>query len=324
MATKAVREARARVAAIRKQIAEFDANAAKAAADAKALNEKAKRAAKRFARRPIIRALPMDEYAVMPNGLANYGLGYYGEGKDAKSEKALAEAIASGAVKVSLSQAGNAHTAKGAAMRTRYLSPATVKELARLDRLADAAEKRGREARARWKAAKKAAFERATDKPTVDEIAAAVAASGWIRRKIQGYDSFSTYKRQRLEDYDLRYALEHLAHAESGATTPCPCSTCAGARNQAEWKARDAARVKAREAEAKARARAEAKAPRVRFTCPACGNDSIAPLINGEVECQWGDRCGQESQASALRVKRMPKGTEARAIYDDEAQAVEA
>lgn len=309
MASKAVQEARARLAAVDAEIKAFDDEFAQRDTLIATAKAKAKRVVSKYTKRPVIKAMPQNEYEVRPDGIGAFHLGWSG-GDAAKSIKrapALAKALVEGNEKVSFGNSGMPGSFRGVAAKTKYVTPATVRELDRLDRLALAAEKRGREARARWKDAKKAAYEAAGERPTVDEIALAVAEQALVNREAVRANSFDQYKRNRLVEFDRVDAVAHL-EAAIAKTTPCPCGRCKGALQRAAWEAETKARTAARDAAAKAREKAVAKAPKVSFICPACSEESVSPVVDGDVECGYQD-CGWSGAAIALRTKRVPKSS---------------
>lgn len=311
MESKAVREARARLAAVDAKIKEFDDAFAKRDSVLAAIDAKVKRAMAKYAKRPVIKAMPQNQFELRRDGIAAFHLGWSGSEalKKAKRAPALAAALLTDNEKVTFGNSGMPGTIKGQAAKTRYVSAATVKEIDRLDWLARAAEKRAMEARARWKAAKAAAYANvANPHPTPDEIALAVAEKALLNRDRNDANAFDSYKRSRLVDYDRKYAVEHLDHALSKSDAPCPCSPCASARNQAEWAAKQKARDAERAAAAKAREKAIARAAKVSFICPACSEESVSPVVDGDVECGYED-CAWSGAAIALRTKKVPRSS---------------
>jgi len=310
MASKAVQEARARLAAVDAEIKAFDEQFAQRDTLIANAQAKVRRATAKYAKRPVIKAQPQNEYEVRRDGLAAFHLGWSGSEalKGAKRAFSLAKALIEGNEKVSFGNSGMPGTFKGVAAKTKYVTPATVKELDRLDRLALAAEKRGREARARWKDAKKAAYEAASQRPSVEDIALAVAEQALINREAVRSNSFDSYRRERLEQHDRVDAVKHL-DAAVAKVTPCPCNRCQQVIRQAAWDAESKARAADKAAKAKAHEKAVAKAPKVSFICPACSEESVSSVIDGDVTCGYTDDCRWSGAAIALRTKRVPKSS---------------
>jgi hypothetical protein len=243
-----LQEARARLATIDAKIKDIDA---KEAARQKAMEPAMRRHAafvKRVGKRAIIKACPQDEYVLRISGLASYNLGWSRIAGEAKSAKAITEAVLAGEkVTFGSGYGGVQLSAKGAAQRTRYVDPVTVRAIARLDKIASDLERRGREARQAWKDAKKAAYLASDAKVDVTDLAAVVGEGAWISRAVRESTMSDNYTRERLVDYERPNAAKHLEHVRSKSKEPCECGKCREARRSAEWAAAAKARA-AREA----------------------------------------------------------------------------
>jgi hypothetical protein len=305
-----VAEARERLAAIDTQVKAIDERVAARVASQQPVETKIAALVKRSARRPIIKAEPQGEFALAKNGLAVYHLSWGGGAPEGASAKAIAGVVLAGE-KITFGSGGVSLSVKGAAQRTRYVDQATVRRLDALNKKAEDCERRAREARQAWKDAKAAYYRESPYKVTPEEIATMVGQGTVLLRQRRDATSMSEkYQRERLVERERPTAQRHLDHVLSKSKDPCPCETCEGARRRATWAAQAEANQRAKEAKEREREKQLAKAPRVSFTCPSCGMDSISPIFpgTGEVECQ-SERCGDTAIASAIRFKRVAKTT---------------
>lgn len=308
MATKAVREAKAALAAAQRTLAAKVAEVKAADAARKKAQEAADKVVAPARKRPVLILRPGEN--VLIGTLASVrpsDIQYSQEAKDALSlpvkarQQRFFDLFVSGALKVNLASEGVSMTLRGLAAKTRTVDKATLSRLAALDRKASDAERRAREAREAWRAAKRAAHA-AGGKVSPEDFASWLARWATISVSVSRGPNAYTGELERA----VVAAKAHLDHLEAQSSDPCPCEVCRGQRWNREREVAEAQRQAKRDAEAKAREKAIARAPRVQFTCPACGDESVSPVLDGEVECQE-EGCGATLRADAIRTKRVPK-----------------
>lgn len=274
MATKAVREARARVAEIEAERAALQSkidNLAELRAPASAAIDKQRA---RLAKATI---LVKTSNTIDVGSLADYGVEARNVEPSAVRGKRLPEALAGGAIKITGGAGGPwaSTTAKGLAARVRTPSPANVAAIKAAQRAVARAEATARRRRDELRDAIEASFEDAP-KWTTDQLATALvplAKAQVAYAALPRGSSMDTYTLQRFteEPYgSLTIARQHLAFAESGDAGECPCRSCISDRTRAEQQREQRARI-------------DALPERVRATC----KDHGSRLMRVEIVDDW-------------------------------------
>jgi hypothetical protein len=312
--------ARERVANVK---AKWDAIKAEKAAATKArdtINARSVRRRKPLAKRIALVLRPGEQHEFTSMDLRPSYVNYVSSATETaewsprKRAARLLELATAGQIKINPPGGGNGIGAQGLAGKLRLVDAAAVKRIKAADAKAAKAEAAARKARQEWRDLK--ALEWANGaKVTRDEIAAIVAAAADDLVLLNALPN--PYFDERTMAMEIADADAHLQHVKSKSKEPCPCDADTRARNEATWAAR-------READAKARAEREAaavkaleKAPKVRFTCPACGCDQVAAVSGeGVVECD-DEMCGVTLSLNAIRSTRVAKSTAVGIIADD-------
>jgi hypothetical protein len=254
MASKVIRDAKARVVAITAKLSSYDSDKVKRDAEADRLRAKLRKMAG-----PA--TIQRQGFGVELTDLAKIEPSYY-SGGDKPTQAQLAESIATGVTKVDYG-AGTSRGSKSLAAILRVTNRADARALARLDNRIAALEKARDE--------HISAMHERGERLTPEAIAKHAAARYFVRRGIpHSYASGGDWDRQRIER-ELADATAHLDFAlgkgspVSHAGKPvCPCSECTSARTQADKAAAEAERIKG--------------LPRIKVRACPCGKAHIVPL----------------------------------------------
>lgn len=243
---KALREARAALAAIEAKRKELVAAIAEAGKDRVPIEAKVAAIAKRRRRVQVIKFLAGAYYVgTLADLTAEIRYAFKDGAKP--TPKAIRDGLESGTIKIGAGGYGQSYSLKGLLPRIRLLDKPTFRTYQRKV----AARKRAEAALAKARAAEAEAFKAAYAagaKPDAGQVIAGIVDAAMATARLEAHpEQFGLrHELERLtadDDYSAKgIATLHLKHLQSGSSEPCPCHSCAGARAEAKRQQEEAAR----------------------------------------------------------------------------------
>lgn len=317
-----LQEARERLASVKARIANEKAEReAKRAIAAKVAAREAKRVKPLRAITALV-VRPGQQIIRTTLDLRDSYVGYVAPAKEAltlperKRLARLVELAAAGQIKVNPPGGGNGLSAKGLATKLRTIDKAAVRRIEADYRAMRRADEAASKAHRKYEARLAAEYE-AGGRVAPDTIATIVAEAALHSLMLDATRGTVYAEWDQRRDADAIAAAEaHLAHVKSKSKDPCPCQPCVETRRREGWAKEHAARAAAEAARQAELEKAIKRAPKVRFLCPSCEVESIAPVFGETVDCQNED-CGQRLTLAALRTTKVAKSETPQAIYGE-------
>lgn len=233
--TKAIREARQRVAAIEAKQRELQRRITELAKQRAPLEARISAIGKRRERVGVIKFLA-GNFILGTLATLRADIAYV---KDLKpTPKPIRDGLESGGIKISAGGYGQSYSLKGLLPRLRLIDRPTLAVYRRKVKARERAEEALRKARAAEAEAFRATYD-AGAKPDRELVIKGIVDEAIAQIQLQALPYPATIEHEierltRWDDSPLKVAQQHLEHAKSGSTEPCPCETCRADAARAE------------------------------------------------------------------------------------------